>query len=114
MDSYSDVNVSRKDRSGDENDQTDHSSLSNCHEVTSLKTEEQTSEKEHKLKTELMRVKAELKASLDRESELSTKLQKVDFQTVKVAELEILNEELREQLNDSLKECGCLKQDLEK
>ncbi|XP_028391499.1 coiled-coil domain-containing protein 186-like [Dendronephthya gigantea] len=110
----SDIKVSKKDQSFDENiDPTEHNNLSNCNEITSLKTDEQTSEKEHELKRELIRIKAELKASSERENELSTKLQKIDFQTVKVAELEILNEELREQLNDSLKECGCLKRDLE-
>jgi predicted RNase H-like nuclease (RuvC/YqgF family) len=95
------------------NSQTDHN-LANTRELSPLKTDGQISETEKLLKTELIKIKAEYEACLERENELSTKLHKIDFQTVKVAELEILNEELREQLNESLKECGSLKQELQK
>ena len=94
--------------------QTEHNNEPNAQEIPALKTEGECSEIEQLLKTELIKITAEYEACLERENELTTKLQKIDFQTVKVAELEILNEELREQLNESLKECGSLKQDLEK
>ncbi|CAB4008727.1 Hypothetical predicted protein [Paramuricea clavata] len=110
------ANEQSDDINAENNGQTEHDNMANSQEneeIPSLKTEKQTSETEQELKTELIKIKTEYKACLERESELSTKLQKIDFQTVKVAELEILNEELREQLNESLKECGSLKQDLE-
>ena len=108
--SESDIN---DDINTENNGQTEHN-LANNQECSTLKTEGQISETEQLLKTELIKIKTEYEACLERENELSTKLQKIDFQTVKVAELEILNEELREQLNESLKECGSLRQDLEK
>jgi hypothetical protein len=111
------ANEQSDDINAENNGQTEHDNMANSQEneeIPSLKTEKQTVETEQELKTELVKIKTEYKACLERESELSTKLQKIDFQTVKVAELEILNEELREQLNESLKECGSLKQDLEK
>lgn len=114
--SCSDIGATEQsdDINAENNGQTEHDNMANSQEIPSLKTENQTSETEQELKTQLIKIKTEYRACLERESELSTKLQKIDFQTVKVAELEILNEELREQLNESLKECGSLKQDLEK
>ena len=98
-----------------ENDgEIDPGNVTNTQETPSIKKEDKTSRTEQLLKTELIKIRADYTACLEREQDLSSKLQKIDFQTVKVAELEILNEELREQLNESLKECGCLKQDLEK
>ena len=87
--------------------------VSSTQEVSILKRGDLASDTD-KIKRELVRLKAEHKASLERENELSKRVQKFHSQTVQIAELEILNEELREQLNDSLKECGCLKQDLER
>ena len=66
------------------------------------------------LKKDLSKLKADYRASLEREDELSIKLKKFDLQTVRIAELDILNEELREQLNESLKECAGLRKDLER
>lgn len=107
---------SDNDINGENNDQSQNNiAIHNDQEkVLSSKTGGQISEREQKLRTELLKIQADCDASLEREKELATKLQKIDFQTVKVAELEVLNEELREQLNESLKECGSLKQDLKK
>lgn len=68
---------------------------------------------DERFRKDFLKLKADYNASLEREHELSIKLQKFDSQTVQIAELEILNEELREQLNDSLKECADLGKDLE-
>ena len=115
VDSGSDIeanNAQTDDVNTENNGPTDHN-LANTQELLPLKKENQISETERLLKTELIKIKAEYETCLERENELSTKLHKIDFQTVKVAELEILNEELREQLNESLKECGSLRQELE-
>lgn len=69
---------------------------------------------ERSLKDELEKIKLDYEDCRQRENDLNEELRKVDFQTVKVAELEILNEELREQLNESLKECCTLREDLTK
>ena len=116
LDSCPDVNLN--DQNDDINTecdgQTERNNYPSVQEMPAVETDIETSEVEQLLKTELIKITDEYEACVERENELRAKLQKIDFQTVKVAELEILNEELREQLNESLKECGSLKQDLEK
>lgn len=84
------------------------------HQDTLDKGTEYSLSDDERFRKDFLKLKADYNASLEREHELSIKLQKFDSQTVQIAELEILNEELREQLNDSLKECADLGKDLER
>ena len=82
--------------------------------MTLLLDPEEASTENERLRKDLAKLKGDLKASLGRENELSIKLQKFDLQTVQIAELDILNEELRDQLNDALKNCTDLSEKLER